>query len=1445
MGRKRHNLISATSVIVLLLLLNCMYYGGQHSQDNHNQNAHSQDSYSKWFPSFAAVPSVFGQQPVYPLTQPSNQTDGPGLSKIPFQDQELFTVISRINADNGAPKSHGAVSMHNGYLVIIYAIGGGRYQGGFAFYDISDPYTPQFVNGRDDEETFEIREAHGYGYSSTYTGEFEGTDLVALQARRGVQIWDWTDVQNPLRISYLHLDGVGGGDYTNANWWTFWQAPIIYVAGADSGIYIIDATDPRNPVLADRDGQPNPIPNSLTGGFRIGSLYAVGNLLVVAGNDVPGYATLDISDPINPILLSSTTSGPENYSVLLNGNRIYGAARFKELYTHDISDPENIRQVGYFKGTNDKGGYLSYQDGFIHIGASVNYMKIDVQDDNNYFSVGKATTGIADGDQDFVTVLGNMIVLGDDHDYGSFLIPHQSEPDNVGPTVTMVSPKDGVLNQRTTTRIGLTFSDLIDLRSVNSETIQIRPVSSNSDSEENLAGYFSGQTGIVNFTPNQPLEPNTVYEIYVPANGVTDVSGNRTPSDFRSYFSTGSNLSVPPTCAIVPVPPILLGTTTTLTATRLSGIGAVTYSWDFGDGTPPTAPSSSWTTAHTYASVGHYTIRTTITNVDNSNEENPSSQESSTCVTQATVYPTLADEKAVRSTTILVDERGQKIWNVNPDNDTVTAISSDEYRKLFEQPVGQNPRTLALAPDNTIWVVNAQDATISILDSTDGSLIRTIDLPYGSQPYGILFHMPTENVGEAVAYVSLQATGKVVRIGLLSRSINSELSVGSSPRALALSGDGSHLFVARYISPIDQGEITEIETSTFMIQRTLTLPIDPGPDTESSGRGVPNGLGQVAISPDGRRLWVPAKKDNTLRGLLTDGQNHGFDSTVRTIVAQVNLESNVEDPTERHDIENSDQASAVDFSALGDYAFVTIQGSNAVAVIDTESRLMTTRLHNVGRAPIGLALYSDGSRLFVHSFLSRSVLVYDVPALLAGDVTARSPLAEVGTVLEEKLTPIVLEGKRIFYNAEDPRMNKDGYLSCATCHLDGDQDGRVWDRNGQGEGMRNTTSLLGRGGMAQGRVHWSGNFDEIQDFEQDMRVVFGGLGFLTDDQYEVENRNHPLGGNKAGLNNELDALAAYVASLIQIPHSPYRNPDGSLTADGIAGRTLFEAHSCASCHAGPYFTDSPSGLLHDVGTIRSDSGQRLNGPLLGIDTPTLHGLWQSEPYLHNGSAPTLESVLTGNEHNAPHGDAANLSSAERTLLISYLLQLDGNEAAPPTAFPPLQLAIPSDGERFAPGETILLQADLLQAEAWQAGSSITSRNVNQVTFYVNGVAVGNVEQPPYAIQWHAPTDGNGSLYLLAVKAHFADGQGVAHEAHIVLDATVPTKTPQPTATPIPATPMPTLTATVTPTPTNTQPDVSPTVSPTATATVLPAPSGPDGLDGETIYLPLMSEGNEE
>ena len=133
-------------------------------------------------------------------------------------------------------------------------------------------------------------------------------------------------------------------------------------------------------------------------------------------------------------------------------------------------------------------------------------------------------------------------------------------------------------------------------------------------------------------------------------------------------------------------------------------------------------------------------------------------------------------------------------------------------------------------------------------------------------------------------------------------------------------------------------------------------------------------------------------------------------------------------------------------------------------------------------------------------------------------------------------------------------MSRTRYLSCASCHLDGEGDGLVWDFTQRGEGLRNTIELRGRAGRAP--LHWSANFDEVQDFEHDIRSGQGGTGFLPDDVFHAMMRDETLGGPKAGLSEALDALAAWIASLDTFGTSPFRAIDSD---DARArGRALFE-----------------------------------------------------------------------------------------------------------------------------------------------------------------------------------------------------------------------------------------------------------------------------------------------
>ena len=1175
------------------------------------------------------------------LAAPAARADGPGLPNLAYDPAEVFTVIGHLGAENGSPRGHGTLSFHRGYLTVIFSRDSGLGDGGFAFYDLADPRNPKLVFAKDDDETEDIREAHGYGYWGDY---------VVLQASLGVQFWDWSDVTKPELKSYLKLPGISASDYFGGAWWAFWQAPYVYVGGSQSGLFILDATDVANPTIVDRGpDRPNPIPTPTLGGFRTGPVFAVGNTLVISGMDDPGYAVLDIRDPKNPLLLSEARLGmPKVYSALFNGGRIYGAGDDGRLHIHDVSDPFHIVSLGQSDSMGDKGGYLSLQDGFAHVGASKSYAKVDVSGASAFPIAGSASSDVPGRDEDFGNVLGNLVAISDDHGNGSFLVPHQAAPDTTPPAVNFVSPPIGATGVARTSRVGLTFTDQIDKQHLDATTFIVRPAGGAA-----LPGRISTQTNIVNFSPDAELLPNTTYEIVLPKGGVRDFAGNALPEAYVGTFSTGIAVDNP-LCKVTTKGPVVRGTAASFSASA-PGSG-LTFAWSFGDGSPTTAPASSTTVDHVFADPGHYTVNVFVRDAGGL---------ITTCSLGQTVHRPLTASRPTRSSTVIVDDSASRVWVVNPDNGSVSSFDAPSLKRRFEVPVGAHPRAIAKAHDGTMWVAVERDARIAVLDADDGHETSKIPLPRGSRPFGLAFSPDGSR-----AYATLRGTGEIVELDPQKREITRKLAVGPTPRGIAVSADGASVLVTRFLSPDEQGEVFEIDAASFTLARTFSLPIDTTPDTESAGSGLLNYLQSVAISPDGAFAWVPAKKDNILRGYYQSGQALTFENSVRSVVASLDLTTGEEQLSARHDFNDRSLPSAAALSPLGDYVFITTEGTNTVEVIDAYNPHLVGGVENLGKAPDGLAIDAAGETLYVHSFLSRSIHAIDVSGLLAGTGTALAEKAKASTVDQEALAPPVLLGKQIFYDASDRRMSRDGYLSCAVCHLDGEHDGRTWDFTDRGEGLRNTTTLIGKRGAGQGRLHWTANFDEIQDFEHDIRNAFFGKGFLPDDVFHAGGRDTSLGGKKAGWSPELDAIDAYLTSLTKVNPSPFRNQDGSFTDAARAGKAIFEKLECDTCHGGKDATDSVKGELHDVGTLTLASGQRLGEAITGLDTPTLVGIWETGPYLHDGSAPTLEAVLDeAVASGEAHGGVGTLSAEERAQLVAYMRELDGTTPTIPKASP--------------------------------------------------------------------------------------------------------------------------------------------------------------------------------
>lgn len=786
---------------------------------------------------------------------------------------------------------------------------------------------------------------------------------------------------------------------------------------------------------------------------------------------------------------------------------------------------------------------------------------------------------------------------------------------------------------------------------------------------ENDALTFSGSglppgvainstTGVINGTPTT----SGIYDAVVSvSDGVASDSANFT----WTIFSNGP-LEISP----LP-PPVPAQSNVDINFSATASRADAQFKWNFGDGTPETAYSTSGNTTHRFSAPGIYFVTVTATDAAGTEVRQTFMQ---------LVHLPLTAKRPTASSNIVYEARpgvSPRVWMVNQDNDSVSVFEAVDGTKIAEIAVRAAPRSLAIDALGRIWVVNKRGPSVSVIDPNSFGIIRTIAMPRASLPFGIVMSPAGD-----FAYITLEATGQVLKYRTSNYGKLLTASVGPNPRHVSVSADGATVYVTRFVTPPQPGEstatvqttgggeIVKLSAATLSVTGTVVLGFSTAPDAENRGRGLPNYLGAAVISPDGSQAWVPSKQDNVQRGQLRDGLDLNFQHTVRAISSRIDLSTGAEDLAARIDHDNSSIASAAAFDPLGILLFVALETSREVAVVNAHDGSELFRFE-VGLAPQGVAVSGDGATVYVNNFMQRTLGVYDLrPFLDQGQLRAQE-MATIPAVNTEKLTSTVLLGKQLFYDARDPRLALDRYMSCASCHNDGDQDGRVWDLTGFGEGLRNTVALRGRAG-GQGFLHWSNNFDEVQDFEGQIRSLAGGTGLMNDAAFFAGSRAQPLGTPKAGVSADLDALAAYLSSLNTFEYTPFRTSNTALTAQGTAGKAVFASKGCGTCHAGIPYTGSGSNTLVSIGTVKPESGMRLGEPLTGMDVPTLRDVWFTAPYLHDGSAATLDDAIRAHQ-------SVSISEAEMANLSVYVKSIGREEAAPAV---PLASGIGLRGEYF-------------------------------------------------------------------------------------------------------------------------------------------------------------------
>jgi hypothetical protein len=418
----------------------------------------------------------------------------------------------------------------NGYL----ALNGNEE---FWFYDISDPKTPKMLSSYNTPNRCATCGQKGEGEAEsqnapTFT-RFGNKYYTATVAGVGVTIWDVTDQKAPKFVKTVTLEGISYGDFTAAVWGIYWQGDTIYVGGTNTGLHILDAHDPNNVTFVKR------LPTSAFGGISAGPLTAIGNILVImTPKENAGIATLDISDPVNPVALAAVKPPPNSYIAQFHRHYVFLQT---PLRVWDVlTDPTTISMNPISSLTTEKSEYIAFGDDFLflgHLRPDPGASKIDISNPAQ-MKIVERIWGRLDrtgNDDQFPLPIGNLLVLGDDQSpyYGVMIAAHATDPDKKPPIVDTVIPRNGSMGQSVKSRIGITFSDNIELATVDAASFIVRPMGG-----QPLAGKWSLAWDVVNFDPDTDLAPHTTYEIVLPKGGLTDLVENALAADFKATFTT-------------------------------------------------------------------------------------------------------------------------------------------------------------------------------------------------------------------------------------------------------------------------------------------------------------------------------------------------------------------------------------------------------------------------------------------------------------------------------------------------------------------------------------------------------------------------------------------------------------------------------------------------------------------------------------------------------------------------------------------------------------------------------------------------------------------------------------------------------------------------------------------------------------------------------------------
>jgi YVTN family beta-propeller protein len=587
---------------------------------------------------------------------------------------------------------------------------------------------------------------------------------------------------------------------------------------------------------------------------------------------------------------------------------------------------------------------------------------------------------------------------------------------------------------------------------------------------------------------------------------------------------------------------------------------------------------------------------------------------------------------------ILLSLDGARLYVLCEQSEEVRVLDAGSYAVIGKVSVGRVPRGIALSrTGDRLFVTNSWDDTLSVIDTRTLAVAATWSV--GSEPSGVV----EDPAGKRV-FVANRNSGDIAVLDAETGAEEKRLLAGRGASYLTLSPDGSRIYATHIYpnpSPLRTGmeNRTPPESEITVIDAQCAVVVDRVPLHSIAG------VFHLALSNDGRLGVVAEFHPKNMIPLAHLEHGGAFAYTLMLFGADVGQPVEVPlDELDRYASQPFGVVIAPDKSRI----YVTLAGSESVLAIDVPRLMRFIHAQRrptsgsfaqdlsasgnyviaripAGHNPRGLALSRDGRRLFVANRLDDSIGVIDTGSL---HVAATIPLTGPRTL------SVLRRGEQTFYSA---RYSFQGQIGCSSCHIDSTFDALQWNLEPNGFGRDIVDNKMLEDIKDIGPYKWNGGNPNIPT----------ECGPRTE-KYFWRSENYD--------DKQLTDLVMYVRSLPARPNR-WREADGTLTPAQDRGKTIFERaedkfgkaipleNRCSYCHSGP---EGTSRKLFDVGTIKPTDHP---GP---FKAPQLTNIALTGPYLHDGSARSLEEIWTIYNPQDKHGRTNDLTKDELNDLIEYL-----------------------------------------------------------------------------------------------------------------------------------------------------------------------------------------------